>query len=131
MKQWVLREKVPDDVAAGLGDMPEMAKSILYHRGVKTHAEAEKFLNPKYGDNVDDSLLILNMEKAASRIVAAIKNNERIIVFGDYDADGICSSVVFHDFFKKIGFENFHIHIPDRYLEGYGLSLKTIDEFQR
>ena len=129
MKQWVLREKVPDDVAAGLGDMPEMAKSILYHRGVKTRAEAEKFLNPKYGDNVDDPLLILNMEKAASRIVAAIKNNERIIVFGDYDADGICSSVVFHDFFKKIGFENFHIHIPDRYLEGYGLSLKAVDEF--
>ena len=129
MKQWVLREKVPDDIAMELGDMPEMAKSILYHRGVKTRAEAEKFLNPKYGDNVDDPLLILNMEKAASRIVKAIKNNERIIVFGDYDADGICSSVVFHDFFKKIGFENFHVHIPDRYLEGYGLSLKAIDEF--
>ena len=62
---------------------------------------AEKFLNPKYGDNVDDPLLILNMEKAASRIVEAIKNNERIIIFGDYDADGICSSVVFHDFSKK------------------------------
>ena len=129
MKQWILREKVPDDVAVELGEMSEMAKSILYHRGVKTHAEAEKFLNPKYGDNVDDPLLILNMEKAASRIVEAIKNNERIIIFGDYDADGICSSVVFHDFFKKIGFENFHVHIPDRYLEGYGLSLKAIDEF--
>ena len=131
MKQWVLREKVPDDIAAGLGDMPEMAKSILYHRGVKTRAEAEKFLNPKYGGDADDPLLILNMEKAASRIVAAIKNNERIIIFGDYDADGICSSVVFHDFFKKIGFENFHIHIPDRYLEGYGLSLKAIEEFSK
>ena len=131
MKQWVLREKVPDDVAMELGDLPEMAKSILYHRGVKTRAEAEKFLNPKYGGDADDPLLILNMEKAASRIVAAIKNNERIIIFGDYDADGICSSVVFHDFFKKIGFENFHIHIPDRYLEGYGLSLKAIEEFSK
>ena len=129
MKQWIFREKVPDDVAVELGEMPEMAKSILYHRGVKTRAEAEKFLNPKYGDNVDDPLLILNMEKAAGRIVEAIKNNERVIVFGDYDADGICSSVVFHDFFKKIGFDNFHVHIPDRYLEGYGLSLKAIDEF--
>lgn len=131
MKQWIFREKVPDDAAMELGEMTEIAKSILYHRGVKTRAEAEKFLNPKYGDNVDDPLLILNMEKAASRIVGAIKNNERIIIFGDYDADGICSSVVFHDFFKKIGFENFHVHIPDRYLEGYGLSLKAIDEFVR
>ena len=92
---------MPDDVAVELGDMSEIAKSILYHRGVKTRLAAEKFLNPKYGDNVDDPLLILNMEKAASRIVEAIKNNERIIIFGDYDADGICSSVVFHDFFKK------------------------------
>ncbi len=131
MKQWVLREKVPDDVAMELGSLPEMTKSILYHRGVKTRAEAERFLNPKYGDNVDDPLLILNMEKAASRIVAAIKNNERIVIFGDYDADGICASVVFHDFFKKIGFENFHIHIPDRYLEGYGLSLKAVEEFSK
>ena len=73
MKQWILREKVPDDAAMELGEMSEIAKSILYHRGVKTHAEAEKFLNPKYGDNVDDPLLILNMEKAASRIVEAIK----------------------------------------------------------
>lgn len=129
MKQWIFREKVPDDVAMEMGDMTETAKSILYHRGVKTRAEAEKFLNPRYGDNVDDPLLILNMEKAASRIIKAVKNNERIIVFGDYDADGICSSVVFHDFFKKIGFENFHVHIPDRYLEGYGLSLRAIDEF--
>ena len=64
-------------MAAELGEMTEMAKSILYHRGVKTRAEAEKFLNPRYGDNGDDPLLILNMEKAAGRIVEAIKNNER------------------------------------------------------
>ena len=129
MKQWIFREKVPDDIAAELGDMPEIAKSFLYHRGVKTRAEAEKFLTPNYDKNIGDPFLILNMKKAASRIVAAIENNERIIIFGDYDADGICASVVFHDFFKKIGFENFHVHIPDRYLEGYGLTVKAIDEF--
>lgn len=129
MKQWILKEKVPDNVAMELGEMPEITKNILYHRGVKTRAEAENFFNPGYGDSANDSLLILNMEKAASRIVSAIKNNERIIIFGDYDADGVCASVIFHDFFKKIGFENFHVHIPDRYLDGYGLSLKAIEEF--
>ena len=111
--------------------MPGIAKSFLYHRGVKTRAEAEKFLTPNYDEDIGDPFLILNMKKAASRIVAAIENNERIIIFGDYDADGICSSVVFHDFFKKIGFENFHVHIPDRYLEGYGLSLKAVEEFHK
>jgi len=111
--------------------MPELVKNLLYHRGVKTRAEAEKFLNPTYGGEDDNPLLILNMEKAVSRIIKAIKENERVVVFGDYDADGVCSSVVFHDFFKKIGFENFHIHIPDRYLEGYGLSLKSVEEFSK
>lgn len=129
MKQWIFREKVPDDVAMELGEMPEITKSILYHRGVKTCLAAEKFLTPNYDENIGDPFLILNMEKAASRIVAAIENNERIIIFGDYDADGICASVIFHNFFKKIGFENFHVHIPDRYLEGYGLTVKAIDEF--
>jgi len=129
MKQWVLREKIPNDVAMELGEMPELVKSLLYHRGIRTRAEAEKFLNPTYGGEADNPLLILNMEKAVSRIIRAIKENERIIVFGDYDADGVCSSVVFHDFFKKIEFENFHVHIPDRYLEGYGLSEKAVEEF--
>lgn len=131
MKQWVVREKIPNDVSAELGEVPELVKNLLYHRGIKTRAEAEKFLNPTYGGEEDNPLLILNMEKAVSRIIKAIKESERIVIFGDYDADGVCSSVVFHDFFKKIGFENFHIHIPDRYLEGYGLSLKAVEEFSK
>lgn len=131
MKQWVIREKIPNDASAELGEMPELVKNLLYYRGIKTRAEADKFLNPTYGGEEDNPLLILNMEKAVSRIIKAIKENERIVVFGDYDADGVCSSVVFYDFFKKIGFENFHIHIPDRYLEGYGLSIKAVEEFSK
>lgn len=131
MKQWIFREKVPDDVAMELGDLPEMTKNLLFYRGIKNRQEAEKFLAPNYDRDIGDPFLILNMEKAVSRIVSAVKNNERIIVFGDYDADGICASVVFYDFFKKIGFENFHVHIPDRYLEGYGLTIGAIEEFQK
>lgn len=131
MKQWVLREKVPDAVAAELSDLPEIIRNALFYRGVKTRAEAEKFLAPDWEKDVGEPFSIMNMEKAVSRILKAIKDNERIVVFGDYDADGVCSSAVFYDFFKKIGFENFHIHIPDRYLDGYGLSLKAVDEFLR
>ena len=100
MKQWVVREKIPNDASADLGDMPELEKNLLYHRGIKTRAEAEKFLNPTYGGEEDDPLLILNMEKAVLRIIKAVKENERIVVFGDYDADGVCSSVVFMIFQK-------------------------------
>ena len=121
MKQWVVRKEVSEN-------LPEQ---ILFYRGVKNKEEAEKFLNPDYERDVHDPFKILNMDKAVERISRALRDNERVIVFGDYDADGVCSSVILHDFFKKIGFENFHIHIPDRHLEGYGLSIEAVDEFAK
>ena len=79
---------------------------------------------------MDDPLLILNMEKAASRIVAAIKTTN------ESSSSAITTPTAFapassSTIFQKIGFDNFHVHIPDRYLEGYGLSLKAIDEFSK
>lgn len=131
MKQWVVREEIPDNVSSELSGLPEITKKLLFYRNVKTREKAEEFLLPKYDKDESDSLKILNMDKAVERILKAVRDNERVIVFGDYDADGICASVVFHDFFKKIGFENFHVHIPDRYLDGYGLSLGAIEEFSK
>jgi single-stranded-DNA-specific exonuclease len=110
-KQWVIREQIS----------PELVRQILFYRGIN--------LNPDYERDLHDPFLMKDMEKGVERILKAIKNNERIIIFGDYDADGVCACAIFHDFFKKIGFENFHIHIPNRNLEGYGLNFEAIDEF--
>jgi single-stranded-DNA-specific exonuclease len=112
-KQWVLREKVSEN----------LEEQLLFYRKI--------ILKPDYEKDLLDPFKILNMDKAVDRILGAIKNNERIIIFGDYDADGVCASVIFYDFFKKIGFENFHVHIPDRHLDGYGLTLESIDEFNK
>lgn len=111
IKQWVLRKKASDN----------LEEQLSHYRNIK--------LLPDYEKDLPDPFKILNMDKAVERIFGAIKNNERIIIFGDYDADGVCASVILHDFFKKIGFENFHVHIPDRHLDGYGLTLESIDEF--
>ncbi|MFH0803725.1 MAG: single-stranded-DNA-specific exonuclease RecJ, partial [Candidatus Tagabacteria bacterium] len=102
-KKWVLREKISED----------LKKQILFYRGIKTEEEAEKFFNPDYERNLRDPFEFSQMGKIIDRIVKAIEKNEKIVVFGDYDADGICACVVFHDFFKKIGFENFQVYIPD------------------
>ena len=118
-KKWVLREKISDD----------LEKQLLFYRGIKTEEEAEKFFNPDYERDLRDPFEFSEMEKITDRIVKAVKSDEKIIIFGDYDADGICSCAVFHDFFKKIGFENFWVYIPDRNKEGYGLNLNAIDEF--
>ncbi len=119
MKQWVVREEVSQN----------LLEQVLFYRGIKTREEIERFLNPDYKKDPHDPFEILNMDRAVERILRAIKDKERIIVYGDYDADGVCASVIFHDFFRKIGFENFHIHIPDRHLDGYGLTSEAIDEF--
>ncbi len=69
------------------------------------------------------------MEKAAVRIFEAIEAKEKIMIYGDYDCDGIPGSVILHDFFKKIGYENFDVYIPDRHEEGYGLHNKAVHQF--
>jgi single-stranded-DNA-specific exonuclease len=119
MKKWVLREKISDD----------LEKQLLFYRGIKTEEEAEKFFNPDYERDLADPFEFSQMQKIVDRIVKAVKSNEKIVIFGDYDADGICACVVFRDFFQKIGFENFEVYIPDRNREGYGLNLKAVDEF--
>jgi len=131
MKQWVLREAIPDEISKELEDQPELIRRILFYRGIKTKEDADKFLNPDYDKHQHSPFDILDMDKAVDRILLAIKNNERIIIFGDYDADGVSSSVIFYDFLQKVGFENFHVHIPDRNLDGYGLNLEAIEEFAK
>ncbi|NOY35425.1 MAG: single-stranded-DNA-specific exonuclease RecJ [bacterium] len=128
-KQWVLRGEIPDEISKELESQPELIRRVLFYRGVRTKEEAEKFLNPDYQKGQHDPFGILNMDKAVERILRAVNGGEHIIIFGDYDADGVCASVIFHDFFKKIGFDNFHVHIPDRHLDGYGLTMGAIEEF--
>ena len=120
-QKWKIRKQASDD----------LEEQLLSAREIKTDEDKEKFLNPDYERDLHDPFLILDMDKAVERILTAIKNNEKVIVFGDYDADGVCSSVVFHDFFHKIGFENFEVYIPDRYKEGYGLNMKCLADFKK
>lgn len=106
-----------------------LMNTLLRNRGIATREAAERFLHPEYERDIHDPFLILNMEKAVDRILRAIDNKERIVVYGDYDCDGVPGSVVLHDFFKKIGYENFENYIPHRYGEGYGLNLEAIESF--
>ncbi len=118
-KKWVLGEKISEN----------LEEQLLFYRGIKTEDEAEIFFNPDYERDLRDPFEFSQMRKIVDRIVEATEKNEKIVIFGDYDADGICSCVVFHDFFQKIGFDNFQVYIPDRNKEGYGLNMKVVNEF--
>lgn len=109
--------------------MHDLTRLLLENRGITDRKEQEIFLNPNYERDVQNPFLILNMEKAASRILDAMRNGESIVIYGDYDCDGIPGSVVLHDLFKKIGYDNFQNYIPHRHDEGYGLSVLAIESF--
>lgn len=126
-----MAENISEVVLGELNVHDDFTRILLANRGIKTREEAEKFLNPNYERDIYDPFLILNMGKAVERIIRAMDNKEKIVVYGDYDCDGIPGSVVMHDFFKKIGYENFSNYIPHRHLEGYGLHNSAIDIFAK
>ncbi len=106
----------------------ELLDLLLKNRGISP-SDYEKFLNPSYTDHLHNPYLLKDMEKACVRIHDAINRNEKIVIYSDYDCDGIPAAVIMHDFFTKIGYTNFLIYIPDRHDEGYGLHSDAIKEF--
>jgi single-stranded-DNA-specific exonuclease len=106
----------------------ELLELLLKNRGIAPE-DKEKFLNPIYEKHLNDPYLMKDMERAAVRIFESIEAKEKIVVYSDYDCDGIPAAVIMHDFFTKIGYENFSIYIPDRHDEGYGLHTDAITEF--
>ena len=98
---------------------------ILTQRGIDNLYDAEKFFNPDLKD-LHDPFLMKDMDKAVERIVEAIQNNEKILIYGDYDVDGTTSVALMCLFLRKINVP-LDFYIPDRYSEGYGVSIKGIE----
>ena len=104
---------------------PEIYESLLASRGL-TLENVDEFLNPDY-KKLHDPLLLPDMEKARDRVIKAMKNNEHIVVFSDYDADGIPGAVVMADFFNRAKYSHASFYIPHRHDEGFGLNCEAID----
>ena len=98
---------------------------ILVKRGVITFEESKKYFRPELKD-LNDPWLMKDMDKAVERIIRAVNNNEKILVFGDYDVDGTTSVACMYRFLKKIH-SDLDFYIPHRYREGYGISKAGID----
>jgi single-stranded-DNA-specific exonuclease len=98
---------------------------ILVQRGIDDFEVAKKFFRPQFSD-LHDPFLMKDMDKAIERIEKAIANDEKILVYGDYDVDGTTSVATVYGFFSK-RYPNMDFYIPDRYTEGYGISFMGID----
>ena len=107
----------------------KLLAQILINKGITEENEIEIFLNPKR-NNFYDPFLMPDMEKAINRIISAIQNKEKILIYGDYDVDGITSTTVLKKFLEERG-ANPEYHIPNRLKEGYGLNKQAIEEIAK
>ncbi len=98
---------------------------LLLRQGIESKTEAERFLNPSL-DHLYDPFRMLGMTKAVERIHEAIEKDERILIYGDYDVDGVTSVTLLFSFLSHFT-SNIDYYIPDRYKEGYGVSKQGID----
>lgn len=99
--------------------------ALLIQRGINTFEEARDFFRPSL-ENLHDPYLMKDMDKAVSRLCEAMDNEEKILVYGDYDVDGTTSVTLVYGFLSNY-YENLEFYIPDRYKEGYGISKTGID----
>jgi len=132
-KRWVVKPqgdpKAVAGLAAGLGISPVLA-NLLVQRGIDTVEEARRFFNPQLS-GLHDPFLMKDMDRAVGRIERAVRDGEKIMVYGDYDVDGTTAVALVYKFLRKIGHKNLSFYIPDRYTEGYGISIKGIDHAAR
>jgi single-stranded-DNA-specific exonuclease len=99
--------------------------TLLYQRGIRTFDQARAFFRPDLS-RLYDPFLMTDMEKAVERLQQAFKNKEKILVYGDYDVDGTTSVAMMYTFIRRYH-EDVDYYIPDRYTEGYGISLAGVD----
>src|SRR3989344_2167019 len=111
--------------------MSDLVTNLLSKRGITSAEEVERFLNPGYERDTHSPFLLEGMERAVSRVFAAMAQNEHIAVYADFDCDGIPGAAVLWDFFKKVGYENFEVYIPHRDREGYGFHTEAIEELSK
>ncbi|MEZ4938140.1 MAG: single-stranded-DNA-specific exonuclease RecJ [Crocinitomicaceae bacterium] len=127
-KRWIFKEEPDPQVLSQLttdlnGD--EIIARLLLNRGVQNFEEAKNYFNPKLED-LHDPLLMKDMKEAVHRLDQAIDNEEKILIYGDYDVDGTTSVALVYSFLSQV-YEHLDFYIPDRYLEGYGISFQGID----
>ncbi|QJU07250.1 single-stranded-DNA-specific exonuclease RecJ [Candidatus Saccharibacteria bacterium oral taxon 488] len=101
---------------------------ILTARGLTTRAAREAFLRPDYMAVKHDPFLLPDMEKAVARLKRARQQGEKIVIYGDYDIDGLSATALLLDAFGKFGFEDVDAFIPNRFVEGYGMTMGAVDK---
>lgn len=127
-KRWLVSEACSPEWIAVCGEHPTIAQ-LLWTRGIRTKEEIQPFFHPSYEDHLHDPFLFSNMSRGVETLFKAIDGGKHIVVFGDYDADGLTGSTVVLSTLKAISPEaKVTSYIPHRDKEGYGLQMASVKE---
>src|SRR3989338_4697850 len=120
-------------------DIHPVVALLLWQRGIRASKDIQEFLHPVYRDRAFNAFKFHEMEKVVERIVSAANKKERIIVYGDYDVDGVTSSILLIEALEKLYGDStfvlqdtnrnqfFHVYLPHREEDGYGLSENAVN----
>ena len=129
--QWIIREsgdkKAEESLVKEFG-VSRIVSQLILNRQVKSLEEAQSYLYPSLND-LHSPFLMKDMKQGVARLIRAIANEEKIVIYGDYDADGITSVVILYKFIQELN-ARVSYYIPDRVEEGYGLKTPVIDQFR-
>jgi single-stranded-DNA-specific exonuclease len=127
--KWVLLPKIPQELKEKFPEINPVILQLLYNRNLTTQKEIDEFLMPDYSQDLHDPFLFSDMEKSVERILKAIKDKEKILIYGDYDTDGVTASAILKLTLKKLKAEKVEVYLPDREKEGYGMKEEVIKKF--
>ncbi|MEK7539627.1 MAG: single-stranded-DNA-specific exonuclease RecJ [Patescibacteria group bacterium] len=125
LRQWNVLPPASKELIDRFPELHPAVVTVLAHRGFSTREEVDRFLQPDYVHHLHDPYLFRDMRKAVERLLAARASGEKVTVHGDYDADGVCGSVVLVSTLKELGL-NVDVYLPHRETEGYGLNMNTV-----
>ncbi len=127
-KIWKVKEQGDINVIKHLSaalNVNMVIANLLAQRGIRSFGEARSFFRPMLTD-LHDPFLMKDMDKAVSRLEKAVNNQEKVLIYGDYDVDGTTSVALMYQFLRS-RVANLDFYIPDRYTEGYGISPRSIE----
>ena len=128
-KHWIFQPALTSEVDAQLMNFPKILRQILANRGITDQEIAKKYLAALPSDNTDPSNM-LGIPEAVDRIMWAINRQERIVIYGDYDADGVTATVLLTEILEKLN-ANVQSYIPNRFDEGYGLNNEALSSLKQ
>jgi single-stranded-DNA-specific exonuclease len=128
MQKWKIKEKAK--TSDQVGTFHPVILNLLFQRGLDTKEKINSFLFPEYERDILDPFLFSDMARAMERIKQAKDRKEKVVIYGDYDADGVTSSVILQEALDEIGISSL-VYIPDKRSEGYGVNAKSIEEFEK